>query len=223
MSNSRYTRNMKIEFYYDPSCPWCWVTSRWLVDVTPQRNLSIDWKPFSLALKNNEMSNDDKAASPHGPSHRESHRVMRVIEAAAAAGADRGKLYGDIGRMHHVEGYRYTDTEIELMLSLSELDTGLLSAADDTRHDDALRASLDEAIAIVGDDVGVPIIAFVNEDGSKTGYFGPVLTKQPTGDEALKLWDGLATMATIQDFYELKRTLPAGGPDTGGSDEPMVC
>lgn len=210
---------MKIEFYYDPICPWCWVTSRWLIDVAPKRDLAIDWKPFSLALKNDQLTNDTDAAKPY----QASHRVLRVIEAAAKAGGDRGKLYSDIGHMKHVDGYDYTDMELSLMLSLSKLDTNLAAAADDTSYDTPLKQSLDEAISVVGDDVGVPIIVFVHDDGTRTGYFGPVLTKQPEEVEALQLWDGLANMATIKDFYELKRSRPAGGPDTSGSNEPLVC
>lgn len=214
---------MNVSFYFDPSCPWCWVTSRWLADVATKRDINVNWQPFSLAMKNNELHDDNKAKSPYEKTHRESHRVLRVIEAAAQAGGDRGKLYSDIGRMKHVEKYDYTDTEIEMMLNLSQLDTNLAQAADDESYDIDLQKSLDEAIAVVGEDVGVPLIIFEQNNYTKVGYFGPVLMKQPTGDEALKLWDGLSKLAESADFYELKRSRPKGGPDTTEPKSKMVC
>ena len=213
---------MDIAFYFDPICPWCWVTSRWLTDVSDKRDLKIDWRPFSLALKNNNL----QAAvdeSRYAPEHRASHQVLRAIEAAVEAGGDRGKLYGDIGRMHHVEGYDYTDTEIELMLGLNGLDAALVKAADDTSYDATLQKNLDEAIEIVGSDVGVPLVVFSQDDGKKVGYFGPILIRQPTGQAALDLWDGLSKLASSSDFYELKRSRPSGGPDTTGPASTMVC
>ena len=196
---------MKVDFYFDPACPWCWVTSRWLTDVSTQRDTTINWQPFSLAMKNDELGKDEKDLSKYGVSHLRSHRVLRVIEAAVQAGGDRGKLYGDIGKMHHVEGYDYTDTEIELMLGLSQLDPALAKATDDESHDKTLRQSLDEAIGIVGENVGVPLIVFETENKQKTGYFGPVLMRQPTGQAALDLWDGLSKLASTSDFYVCSR------------------
>lgn len=214
---------MNVSFYFDPACPWCWVTSRWLTDVASQRDVSIDWRPFSLAMKNGELGKDENELSQYGVSHLRSHRVLRVIEAAVAAGGDRGKLYSDIGKMHHVEGYDYTDTEIELMLSLSQLDPALAQAADDESYDQKLHQSLEQAIDTVGDDVGVPLIVFETDDNQKVGYFGPVLMRQPTGQDALDLWDGLSKLASAKDFYELKRSRPAGKPDTHGPSQPAVC
>ena len=214
---------MKVDFYFDPGCPWCWVTSRWLDDVASQRDLNVSWKPFSLAMKNGTLSKAPEKHSDYDKSHLSGHRVLRVIEAAAQTDAERGKLYSDIGQMHHVDGYPYSDIEIELMLSLNRLDPELLQAADDKKLDENLQQSLDEAISIVGEDVGVPLIIFEKPDGNKLGYFGPVLMKQPTGQTALDLWDGLSKLATAEDFYELKRSRPSGGPQIGKSTTPPVC
>jgi len=174
-------------------------------------------------MKNNELHSDEKAKSPYGEAHRAAHRVLRVIEAAVQAGGDRGKLYGDIGRIKHVEKRDYVDDEIEIMLSLSELDKSLLAAADDETYDAKIQQLLNEAIEIVGHDVGVPLIIFEPENGQKLGYFGPVLMRQPTGQAALDLWDGLSKLASSSDFYELKRSRPKGGPDTSSPDQPLVC
>ena len=214
---------MKVDFYFDPSCPWCWVTSRWLNDISSQRELKINWRPFSLAIKNQWLGRNEQDLSKYGQSSLRSHRVLRVIEAAVQAGGDRGKLYSDIGKMHHVDGYDYTDTEIELMLSLSRLDSSLIEAADDQSHDEGLSKSIEEAIAIAGEDIGVPLIVFETDEAQKIGYFGPVLMRQPTGQDALDLWDGLSKLARSRDFYELKRSRPAGGPDTGSPNHPAVC
>lgn len=218
-----YTEYMKVDFYFDPACPWCWVTSRWLADVASQRDISPTWRPFSLALKNAVHDKDPSALSGHEKQSLASHRVLRVIEAAVEAGGDRGKLYSDIGTMHHVEGYDYTDTEIDLMLSLSRLDPALSRAADDASYDQKLRQSLDDAVSIVGEDVGVPLIVFETADKQKIGYFGPVLMRQPTGQDALDLWDGLSKLASAKDFYELKRSRPPGGPDLDGPAPRAVC
>lgn len=214
---------MNVDFYFDPACPWCWVTSRWLADVATKRDVNVTWKPFSLAIKNDTISKNGDSLSEHESAALKSHRVLRVMEAAARAGGDPDKLYSDIGQMHHVEDYAYSDTEIELMLNLSRLDPALLAAADDTSYDQPLQESINEAIGIVGDDVGVPLVVFETENGQKTGYFGPVLMRQPIGQEALDLWDGLSKLASTSDFYELKRSRPAGGPDTSGPTQPAVC
>lgn len=214
---------MNVSFYFDPACPWCWVTSRWLSDVATKRDINITWQPFSLALKNKILGKDPNSLSGHDKQQQASHRVLRVIEAAVESGGDRGKLYGDIGKMRHVEGYDYTDTEIELMLSLSRLDPNLVTSADNNSYDAALGQSLTEAIGIAGDDIGAPLIVFETKDRQKVGYFGPVLMRQPTGQGALDLWDGLSKLASSKDFYELKRSRPAGGPDTKGPAQPAVC
>lgn len=210
---------MNVIFYFDPSCPFCWITSRWLESVAPQRDLTIDWRPFSLAVKNDELTPADNE-NPYAGYHRAAHRVLRVIEAAAPHGAERGKLYADFGKMMHVDGGNYDDAAIEIALGVNELPLSLVGAADDTSHDAALVASVDSALAIVGDDVGVPIIVLTQDDGTQTGFFGPVLQAMPDEQAALDLWDGLAKLTSVSDFYELKRTRPAGMPDTGSTKQP---
>ncbi len=216
---------MNIQFFYDPSCPFCWITSRWLVAVAPKRNLTIDWQPFSLAIKNNELQ-PSADQSPYAQFHRDAHRILRVIEAAAATGADRGKLYSDFGAINHVEGNPYDETAIEIVLGINQLDLNLKNAADDLQQDKALQASLDKALAIVGNDVGVPIIVFERDDKPPIGYFGPVLQALPSEGTSLVLWDGLVALATTDEFYELKRSRPQGMPNTGSTATtlgPAVC
>lgn len=209
---------MNISFYYDPSCPFCWITSRWLLLVAPERDLKIDWQPFSLALKNDELK-EKSGESPYAADHRRAHRVLRVIEAAAAIGADRQALYSTFGKALHVDGYDYDDTSISLGLTINKLPQELLQAADDSKYDKALNDSMQSAISIVGNDVGVPIIVFKPKSGEPAGYFGPVLQALPNQADSLQLWDGLSKLATIDQFYELKRTRPSSHPDTGSTNQ----
>lgn len=204
---------MKISFYFDPSCPFCWITSRWLIGVAQERDVNISWKPFSLAIKNDELVAKE-TESTHANVHRSAHRVLRVIEAAAADGADQLALYTTYGKMMHVDGYEYDDTAISLGLTLNKLPAKLAEAADNTKYDKALKASLQSALDIVGNDVGVPIIVFQPTEGQPIGYFGPILQSLPSQEDGLKLWDGLAVIATTKEFYELKRNRPGGNPNT---------
>lgn len=199
----------RIDFYFDPSCPFCWITSRWLLQVSEQRDLEIAWRPFSLALKNDELGGGTDSPMKH--SHLGGHRVLRVIAAGAKNGAQPIDLYSAFGRQHFLGERDYDDELIREVLREAGLSEDLARDADDETYDGALRQEMESALDVVGDDTGVPIIVFHTEHG-KQGYFGPVLNELPGDDEALRLWDGLEKMATVGAFYELKRTRPSGGP-----------
>lgn len=208
---------IKVEFYFDPGCPWCWVTSRWLLLVSNRRDIDITWRPFSLAIKNKALEAKAKE-SPHAKNHRDSHRVLRVMMVASEMhGTPLIDSYSVFGTKRHTAGFDYNDEWIANVLDEMKLPAELIEAADDASYDDKLKAELQSAIDIVGEDVGVPTIVFTNENGEKQGYFGPVIRELPEMDEALKLWDGLANLATVSSFYELKRSRPAGGPDTAST------
>lgn len=203
---------MEVTFYFDPCCPFCWITSRWLLMVSGERDIRIDWRPFSLALKNDEVrGGHDK--TEHGDMHRAAHRVLRVMLAAQKRGAKLIDLYTEFGMPYHLTGDAYDDALIHKILEMNNLPAETIDAADDTRYDQALQASIDEATSVAGHDIGVPTIIFTNQDGSKNGFFGPVLQQLPSKDAALKLWDGLSQLATDKNFYELKRSRPSGDPD----------
>lgn len=204
----------RVDFYYDPSCPFCWITSRWLVQVSRQRDVAITWRPFSLTMKNDELPGGANADSDHAASHGAAHRVLRVIAAAEKAGASAGDLYTAFGTARHIDGGEYTDELIASVLADAGLSADLAKAADDTEWDEHLEAEMQSALDLVGNDVGVPIIAFEREDGTKQGYFGPVIISMPSEEEGLAMWDGLSRLATVSTFYELKRTRPADGLDT---------
>jgi len=210
-----YNVDMNIEFFFDPSCPFCWITSRWLHVVSGERDLQIEWRPFSLAIKNNEL--DEKNSSDYSETHKQAHRILRVIQAATKHGAAHGDLYTLFGVHHHVAGRPYDDELIKEIISDQNLPAGLLKEADNAQHDAAIEEHMDQALEVTGDDVGVPIIVFRDESGNRTGYFGPVLQTLPNKEDALKLWDGLSQLATNSNFYELKRTRPKDGPDTAST------
>ena len=102
----------RVDFYFDPCCPFCWITSRWLLQVSRSRDVEITWRPFSLADKNDELRPDGPGATEHAEGHRAAHRVLRVITAAAKRGASVIDLYSAFGRALHVEGRPLDDALI---------------------------------------------------------------------------------------------------------------
>ena len=208
----------RIEFFYDPCCPFCWITSRFLLEVSAERDVDVTWRPFSLAMKNNELAGDDGAVDEHGEMHRSSHRVLRVITRASEQhGASVIDLYSAFGRRFHLDHEKYDDAMIADVLAAAGLPAGLAKAADDTSLDEVLQASIDSAVEAVGDDTGVPTIVFVSDDGQRRGFYGPVLQELPNKDDALCLWDSLVGLVSVSAFYELKRTRPEGMPDTAST------
>lgn len=205
---------MNVSFYFDPSCPFCWITSRWLLQVSAKRDIDVTWRQFSLALKNDSLE-PRKGESEHAPTHRASHRVQRVIyKAMSEHEALPIELYSEFGMRYHIMEKPFDDEMITEVLAVKNLPANLLAAADDTSLDAALQTSIDSAVEAAGADIGVPTIVFERADGKKLGYFGPVLNELPaTLEESLAIWDGLSKLATTASFYELKRSRPSGDPD----------
>lgn len=197
---------MQVRFYFDPLCPWCWVTSHWLHDeVAPHRDVHIDWRPISLKVRN-EGKDLDEGYKRYLPAMERSFNLLRVVEAMRAdGGADKvHDVYVEFGRHFH-----HDDDGLEFdvadALAKAGVDVAYAAALDDTKWDDAVRASTKEAEDVAGDDVGTPIVAF-EVDGVWKGYFGPVIPAVVRGEAALKLWDGLAALIETEGFFELKRT-----------------
>ena len=192
---------MQVTVWFDPGCPWCWNTSRWIVDVAGQRDLEVTWRSFSLAIK---KDGNENVPERHRKAGERNRRLLRVVEAARRAGhEDRiGDLYTELGR--HIHHDHDADVDPVTVLEAVGIDTGLAAAADDQSLDEIIQASMDDALALAGDDTGVPIVAFGNGRG-RTGFFGPILTEVPTGEAATRLFDALVTVAAIPGFRELKR------------------
>lgn len=207
----------KVEFYFDPSCPFCWITSRWLLQVSAERDIDISWQQFSLALKNNEVV--ERSDEPeHASLHRSSHRIHRVIRRASMeTSASLIELYSEFGIRFHILEKPFDDDMIREVLAEKNLPAELLAAANDESIDEELRSELQTAIDAAGQDIGVPTIVFSGSDGKRIGYFGPVLNELPeTLEESLNIWDGLEKLATTSSFYELKRSR-TGGPNVFSS------
>lgn len=198
-----------IDFYFDPSCPWCWVTSRWLVEVSEERDIHINWFPFSLAIKNDELTGNDTTG--HLEPHLKAHKIMRMIEAIYdKEGLNRGDLYTEFGRAYYLDKTIDDEQLIEAVLDRLGLDDSYKDEANNVAHDVALEGHIKTAVEIVGDDVGVPLIVFTSIEGKKQGYFGPVLQGMPDKEEGLELWDGLSKLAESTKFFELKRSRTGG-------------
>ena len=197
-----------VEFWFDPACPWCWITSRWLNEVSEARGFAITWHTYSLAVRNEEPGKAPR------PAHADSLHYLRVIEAARAEGGDDvvGPLYSAIGSRVH-PGQRSDVASVieeslaEVGLPASLADAALLDVREPGHNgfDDVVRASTERAVSLVGTDVGIPVLAI---DGS--GFFGPVISPAPTGDDALRLFDAVAAATRIDGFFELKRTRNVG-------------
>lgn len=195
---------MKITYYFDPACPWCWVTSRWILMTSNKREIDIEWKLFSLAYKNGELEDPKN-------NHMPSHRVERVMLAAIEKGASMIDLYTNFGIQHFLTGNEYNDKVISSVLDQLKLDKELIKFADNKSLDKELIKSSEQALKDVGQDIGVPTIVF-HFDDKKTGFFGPVLKELPDQDQSVKLWDSIVELAKYDKFYELKRGRQ-GGPD----------
>jgi hypothetical protein len=192
---------MHVQFWFDPACPFCWMTSRWLVRVAAHRDIDIEWLPISLLVKNGTREGE-----PFFSEVSASHGMLRVVEAVREAGhTDRiGDLYTELGRQLHVLG---EPVDLPSALEGLGLDRSLARAADAERFDVAIRTAMDDGLSLVGDAVGTPIIAVEREDGSgRIGLFGPVITELPDVEGSLRLWDGFLAMVSTDGFFELKRT-----------------
>ncbi|MBN6058037.1 disulfide bond formation protein DsbA [Nonomuraea sp. RK-328] len=197
------TTRTPVDLWFDPSCPFAWATSRWLIEVEHVRPIDPRWRLMSLKLLNQDkdvpQDYKDRTVRAMG--------LVRVIAAAQQKYGDHvtGTLYTEMGTRLHNEGrskqadsYRAVAEE---SLVAAGLDPELISAMDSEEYDEAIAASHDEGIGLVGDDVGTPIIRV-----GANAFFGPVITRIPRGEEAGRLWDGVLLVTAFEDFFELKRT-----------------
>jgi hypothetical protein len=178
------------------------VTARWVVDaVAPERDLHIVWQPISLLFKNEPpVGSDYYAPAKH------THDLMRVMESVRAVEGDDAVFpyYWEAAARIHNDGHR--DVTAAEILDTVGLDPSHAAAYDDPTWDPVIRERMDAGLALVGTDVGTPIISFPGPGGSRTGIFGPVITRVPSGEEAVTLWDAMVTMSLMDGFWELKRT-----------------
>ncbi|MGW4029063.1 mycothiol-dependent nitroreductase Rv2466c family protein [Streptomyces sp. NPDC004838] len=201
-----------VDFWFDPVCPWAWMTSRWMLEVEKVRDVEVSWHVMSLSVLNEDRLDDVPEEYREGL--RQAWGPVRVVIAAQQLYGDEvvGKLYTALGTRFHNRGEGVTRDSIAAALKDADLPADLIEYVDLDTYDTELRASHKEGIDKVGQDVGTPVIAVPGADGEQIAFFGPVVTPAPTGEDAAKLWDGTLLVASIPGFYEIKRTRTAG-PD----------
>ncbi len=200
MSTTDLSTTTYADFWFDPRCPWAWLTSRWILEVEKVRPVTTRWHVMSLSLLNESR---DDISDEYRERLKQTKEPVRVL---IAAEQERGSdvllpLYTALGNRIHLER-RWGDPAI-LPEALEEvgLPASLAGAAQSTDYDEALRKSHEEGMGLVGNDVGTPVIAV---DGN--AFFGPVVTPFPKGESAGRLWDGFRLVSSIPGFYEIKRS-----------------
>lgn len=193
------TTTNDADFWFDPLCPFAWITSRWIGEVEAVRDIKTVWHVMSLAVLNEGRDLDagyrelmDRAWGP-----------VRVIIAAKDQHGDQvvKPLYDAMGTLIHGGGEKDFDIVISKALAECGLPASLADAATTDAFDTQLRASHEKGISLVGQDVGTPVVSF-----NGTAFFGPVLTRIPRGEQAGQLWDASVTLASFPHFFEIKRS-----------------
>ena len=188
-----------VKFWFDPSCPWAWMTSRWVDEVAELRGFDVEWKVMSLAVLNEDqdVSEEYRAFFPRAL------KYTRLVQAAQELHGQKTlkALYDALGTRIHLGGSTDPDEVIPAALAEVGLPASFIAWADSDNYDVQMRASHFDGMERVGQDVGTPVIA-VND----VAFFGPVISPAPSGDAALKLWDGVVAVAGYDGFFEMKRS-----------------
>jgi hypothetical protein len=206
-----------LDLYFDPVCPFCWMTSKWVRMVCVRRAYRVDWRFISLRLVNAGIDYDTHFPPEYEAGHTAGLRLLRV---AARTRAEHGR--DAVARLYEALGTRIFDTEfvpdsatdhalrgtrpfVEPVLVAAGLPAELADSLDEPEWDGVVQAETDEALTLTGKDVGTPILHFGPPDGP--AFFGPVISRLPDEDEAARLWEHVIGLAQFPGFSELKRSL----------------
>lgn len=188
-----------VHFWFDPVCPWAWLTSRWLLEAARVRPLRPRWHVMSLSVLNEGRP----VSTDYARLLAEAWGTARACVAVAERTGEEalGRFYTSLGALLHARELPRTRETVTAALADAGLPADLVEAMDDPAYDGPLRASHQDGISRVGTDVGTPVISV-----GVVSFFGPVVSPVPVGEEAGRLWDGVLLIAGTEGFFELKRT-----------------
>jgi hypothetical protein len=205
-----------LDFFFDPVCPWAWITSRWVTEVQELRDYNVSWKFISLKMLNQDKMDYSSMPAGYKEVHAAGTSGLRVAaKARSVAGNDAvAKVYTALGTSLHNNEERekfVADIEghIAGLLKTANLPVEWASAVHDETFDRLISDETALALERAGKDVGTPILTFRPGSTTEGSFFGPVISNIPRGNEAVKLWDAIETIATASGLAELKRSLRA--------------
>lgn len=192
-----------MDFWFDPICPWAWLTSRWMDEVARLRPVDVRWRVMSLAHLNEGRDLPEDHLNLMG-------RAWGPVRVVTAARVEHGRevvkpLYDAIGTRLHPGGREDWDDVLAEALTEVGLPSSLLAAATSQAYDEQIKAEHRAGMDQVGEDVGTPVVAV-----GDVAFFGPVVSPAPTGDDAVRLFDGVVAVASVDGFFEIKRTRTRG-------------
>lgn len=203
-----------VRFWFDPMCPFAWMTSKWVRMVQEQRDYTVEWRFISLRLLNKDIDYDTHFPPEYEAGHTAGLRMLRVCAHVLEADGPQA-----ISRLYPALSSRIFDVSPEAGSDIPRKTRGLVEAAlaeaglspdfadslDDLSRDESIQASTDEALSLTGKDVGTPILHIAPPQGA--AFFGPVISRLPSEQEAVELWDHVVGLANFKGFAELKRSL----------------
>lgn len=210
-TSTRTSPKPSVDFYFDPVCPWAWITSRWIAEVEGAGECDVNWLPISLRYLNEPHYDKREMPQSLRQTHLFGHSLLRVAAAVGYedANAEVGRFYSEIGKDIHVirtpEDLTSQDS-LSLWLSSRGFKPSYAQALNDASYDEEINGYSEDALERTGRDVGTPIIT-LRFQGAESSFFGPVMSTVPRGTEALRLWSTYLDLCSFPQLYEIKRAV----------------